>query len=100
MATDISPRGVDMTTNDFNIDFNIDIKNTIFDVEKFRNYQDSKRQAGVENHYYEMRKNQTIDFVNRMYSKYSFDGEPRARMTIRQCFKVLEVIINIFFILN
>ena len=79
-----SPRGIDSSI------FDIDIKSAVFDKEKFRNYQDSKRQAGVEDHYLMMRKNQTVDFVNRMYKKYSFDNEPRARMTIRQCFKVLE----------
>jgi len=79
-----SPRGIDSSI------FDIDIKSDVFDKEKFRNYQDSKRQAGVEDHYLMMRKNQTVDFVNRMYKKYSFDNEPRARMTIRQCFKVLE----------
>lgn len=55
--------------------------------EEFRDYKDSKRQAVVENHYREMRRHQTVEFVDRMYRKYhSFD---RKQMTIWEAFDVL-----------
>lgn len=57
-------------------------------VEDFRNYNNSNRQSIVELHYREMRKNQTVDFVKRMYEKYhSFD---HAKMTIAEAFLALE----------
>lgn len=57
-------------------------------VEEFRNYQDSERQSVVELHYREMRKNQTVDSVQRMYTKYhSFD---KAKMTVWEAFQELK----------
>jgi hypothetical protein len=39
-----------------------------------------------------MRENQTVEFYKRMEQKYSFEnGHCRARMTIREAFKALEV---------
>jgi inositol oxygenase len=57
--------------------------------EDFRNYKDSFRHESVENHYRAMRTNQTMDFVQKMEKKYNFE-QPRARMTIREAFAVLE----------
>jgi len=62
-------------------------------VEEFRNYKDSDRHAMVENHYRSMRTNQTVDFVKKMNVKYTFD-KPRAVMTIREAFKVLETYVD------
>jgi hypothetical protein len=58
-------------------------------VDKFRNYEDSNRHDVVSNHYKLMRTHQTLDFVNRMLEKYSFQ-KPRQRMTIHEAFKKLE----------
>lgn len=58
-------------------------------VAEFRNYKDSDRQNVVENHYRLMRSNQSFAFVQKMYEKYNFD-KPRARMTVREAFRVLE----------
>ena len=59
--------------------------------EDFRNYKDSDNHDTVKNHYREMRKNQTVEFVKKMHDKYSFaPGRERARLTIKQVFKVLE----------
>ena len=52
--------------------------------EEFRNYIDSDRQEIVVKHYREMRTKQTVDFVQRMHKKYSFET-PRATMSIREC---------------
>ena len=57
--------------------------------EEFRNYIDSDRQEIVVKHYREMRTKQTVDFVQRMHKKYSFET-PRATMSIRECFIQLE----------
>jgi hypothetical protein len=47
---------------------------------------------GRHRHYRAMRENQTVDFYRRMEEKYTFaDGACRARMTIREAFKALEV---------
>ncbi len=62
-------------------------------IEEFRNYKDSDRQSTVETHYRLMRTNQTVEFVDRMFEKYSFD-KPRAVMTIREVFKVLETYVD------
>lgn len=59
------------------------------DVDKFRNYVDSYRQDIVVNHYKLMRSNQTLDFVNKMLDKYTFET-PRQHMTILEAFKKLE----------
>jgi uncharacterized membrane-anchored protein YhcB (DUF1043 family) len=59
------------------------------EVEKFRNYVDSYRQDIVVNHYKLMRANQTLEFVDKMIAKYSFD-KPRQHMTILEAFKKLE----------
>lgn len=58
-------------------------------VELFRNYVDSDRHDVVVNHYKLMRTNQTLDFVNKMLDKYTFD-KPRTHMTIQEAFKKLE----------
>jgi inositol oxygenase len=58
-------------------------------VDKFRNYEDSNRHDVVSNHYKLMRTHQTLDFVNKMLEKYSFQ-KPRQRMTIQEAFKKLE----------
>jgi inositol oxygenase len=57
-------------------------------VEEFRNYKDSFRQQVVENHYRDMRTNQTLAFNHKMKAKYSFD-KPRDIMTIREVFDKL-----------
>ena len=55
--------------------------------EEFRNYDNSDRQAVVENHYRLMRENQTMDFAQRMEKKWlSFD---RCQMTIHEAFEAL-----------
>jgi inositol oxygenase len=59
------------------------------EVEKFRNYVDSDRQDIVVNHYKLMRTNQTVEFVDRMIAKYTFD-KPRQHMTIQEAFRKLE----------
>merc|ERR1719401_2203450 len=57
-------------------------------VQEFRNYKDSDRHSIVELHYREMRKNQTVEYVERMYDKYhKFD---HAKMTISEAFVALE----------
>lgn len=60
---------------------------------EFRNYKDSDRQSVVENHYRLMRSNQSMAFVQKMNEKYSFD-RPRAKMTIREAFRVLETYVD------
>ena len=56
--------------------------------EEFRNYDNSDRQAVVENHYRLMRENQTMDFAQRMEKKWlSFD---RCQMTIHEAFEALK----------
>lgn len=57
-------------------------------VEEFRNYKDSFRQQVVENHYRDMRVNQTLAFNQKMKQKYSFD-KPRELMTVREVFDKL-----------
>jgi len=60
---------------------------------EFRNYVDSERQSVVEQHYRDMRKSQTVEFVRKMHAKYAFgnaDTPPRARMTIREAFRRLD----------
>jgi hypothetical protein len=59
------------------------------EVEKFRNYVDSDRQDIVVNHYKLMRTNQTLEFVDKMIAKYTFD-KPRQHMTIQEAFRKLE----------
>ncbi len=61
--------------------------------DEFRNYKDSFRHEIVENHYRLMRTHQTVEFVNKMNDKYSFD-KPRTKMTIRDAFKVLETYVD------
>mmetsp|Transcript_33375 Transcript_33375/g.51856 ORF Transcript_33375/g.51856 Transcript_33375/m.51856 type:complete len:317 (+) Transcript_33375:82-1032(+) len=57
-------------------------------VEDFRNYQDSSRHSMVELHYSEMRANQSVEYVKRMYEKYHrFD---HAEMTIADAFEALQ----------
>jgi len=56
---------------------------------EFRNYVDSDRQKMVENHYRQMRENQSLAYVEKMLAKYSFE-KPRAVMTVQQAFKELE----------
>lgn len=72
------------------IDYPIDMPKA---VEEFRNYKDSERQSVVESHYRLMRSNQTVEFVDRMMEKYSFE-KPRMHMTIREAFKVLETYVD------
>lgn len=62
-------------------------------VEAFRNYVDSDRQDIVTNHYRLMRSNQTVEFVDRMIAKYSFE-KPRQKMTILEAFKKLETYVD------
>jgi inositol oxygenase len=60
------------------------------DVESFRNYKNSDRQAVVAEHYRLMRANQTLEFTRKMSQKYDFsDGKYRKMMTIREAFKEL-----------
>mmetsp|Transcript_23457 Transcript_23457/g.21333 ORF Transcript_23457/g.21333 Transcript_23457/m.21333 type:complete len:283 (+) Transcript_23457:50-898(+) len=59
--------------------------------DNYRNYDNSKKQEIVENHYKLMRINQTVEFVNRMRDKYSFNNNKyRLKMSIRDAFKELE----------
>jgi inositol oxygenase len=58
-------------------------------TEEFRNYDNSDRQEGVQNHYRMMRQNQTLDFVKKMLKKYSFET-PRAYMTIEEAMDKLK----------
>ena len=58
-------------------------------ADDYRNYVDSDRKDIVLNHYKLMRTNQTLDFVEKMLLKYSFD-KPRQHMTIMEAFKKLE----------
>lgn len=62
-------------------------------AEAFRNYVDSDRQDIVTNHYRLMRSNQTVEFVDRMIAKYSFE-KPRQKMTILEAFKKLETYVD------
>lgn len=62
-------------------------------AETFRNYKDSDRQSVVLNHYRLMRQNQCVAFSRKMNDKYSFD-KPRAKMTIKEAFKVLETYVD------
>ena len=63
--------------------------------QEFRNYVNSSRHDIVQNHYCLMRQNQTYDFVQMMHEKYSFTGNKfRARMTIREAFKILETYVD------
>jgi inositol oxygenase len=62
-------------------------------AEEFRNYKDSDRQAVVDNHYRLMRTHQSVEFVDRMMEKYSFD-KPRATMSIREAFRILETYVD------
>lgn len=56
-----------------------------------RNYVDSKRHDVVTKHYRDMRTGQTVEYVNRMMKKYSFDYQIfRKEMSIREAFKILE----------
>jgi inositol oxygenase len=63
------------------------------DVKSFRNYDDSYRQATVEQHYKLMRSNQTLAFSKKMIEKYSFE-HPRKEMTIREAFVFLETYVD------
>ena len=63
------------------------------DKTHFRNYEENERHDIVENHYRLMRANQTVEFVERMHVKYSFDN-PRARMTVREAFDKLETYVD------
>jgi len=59
--------------------------------EEFRNYVDSDRHDVVVRHYRAMRTNQTLEFVQKMHLKYSFEpGRERCRMSIREAFRILE----------
>ena len=62
-------------------------------VEEYRNYKDSFRHSIVENHYRLMRENQTVEFVDQMLEKYSFQ-HPRQNLTIREAFKFLETYVD------
>ena len=62
--------------------------------EEFRNYVDSDRQSVVEDHYRNMRTFQTVEFVNEMHRIYSFKHGGRAKMTIRDAFKLLKSYID------
>ncbi len=62
-------------------------------VEEYRNYKDSFRHEIVENHYRQMRTNQTVAFVEKINEKYSFEI-PRTRMSIREAFRVLETYVD------
>jgi inositol oxygenase len=65
------------------------------DVNEFRDYEDSSRQDVVQRHYLLMRKHQTVDF-NKMMMKTMMtrleSGE--CKMTIQNCFKVLEIYVD------
>ena len=59
------------------------------EVEEFRSYEGAS--STVERHYRDMRTFQTVAFVEKMHAKYSFaDGACRQRMSVKECFKVLE----------
>eukprot|EP01031_Cornospumella_fuschlensis_P045365 gene45365-55505_t len=62
-------------------------------TETFRNYKDSSRQEVVENHYKQMRTNQTMAFAEKMAKKYSFE-QPRAYMTVKEAFEKLETYVD------
>jgi inositol oxygenase len=73
---------------------NVDeLTKSIKDKSLFRNYNDGDRQDTVRNHYMQMRKNQTYDFVKQMHKKYSFET-PRASMTIKKVFDELKSYID------
>ena len=56
----------------------------------FRNYTNSVYQDLVASHYRAMRTGQSVDYVNRMATKYTFEnGEFRAKYTIREVFGLL-----------
>lgn len=69
-------------------------KNVVFEKKssksdsEFRNYLNSVRQNTVENHYKAMRKNQTVEFVNRMGKKWS--NFNFSKLTVKEAFKLLE----------
>jgi hypothetical protein len=64
-------------------------------AEEFRNYKDSERQQVVQTHYRLMRENQTVEFVESMLLKYSFDCDQcRATMTIMEAFRLLETYVD------
>ncbi len=69
------------------------IDNMSKNADEFRNYVNSDRQSVVENHYRLMRTNQSVEFVDRMAEKYSFD-KPRAIMSIREAFRSLETYVD------
>ena len=60
----------------------------------FRNYSDSSRQHVVQNHYRNMRENQTVNFVQKMKRKYDFTKAPRVMMTVREAFTKLEAYVD------
>lgn len=70
------------------LDADFDPTNPDKSKEEFRNYEDSARQAVVENHYRLMRKNQTVAFNKRMVEKYSKFG--RSKMTVWEAFETLK----------
>lgn len=58
------------------------------DPAAFRDYKTGMQVDVVTNHYKEMRSNQCLDFVDRMYKKWhNFD---HAKLTIREAFELLE----------
>ncbi|KAJ8611270.1 hypothetical protein CTAYLR_004131 [Chrysophaeum taylorii] len=59
--------------------------------EAFRDYDvEHARKDIVTAHYRDMRSKQTVAFVNKMHRKYSFRGNHRAEMTIKEAFDELE----------
>ena len=67
---------------------------SVFELPKpkddYRNYddKDNDRYSTVKNHYYQMRKHQTIEFVDHMLEKYNFN-QPRQIMSIRDAFNAM-----------
>lgn len=60
-------------------------------IDKFRDYEHTDRREIVYNHYRDMRRYQTVEFVKSMHLKYSFaNGRYRTKMSIREAFRVLE----------
>ena len=68
------------------------LDNQCKETKDFRDYDaEHERKETVERHYRDMRTHQTVAFVKKMHAKYDFsEGEERCRMTVQECFRVLE----------
>jgi len=61
-------------------------------IKQLRNYKDSQRQSVVEKHYTMMRKNQTLEFVKRMYKEHH--SMNHRKMTLKEAFTALESFVD------